>query len=397
MIGGVVLAAGYSSRMGDFKPLLPVGGIPALRRSIECLKAAGAEAAVVTGYRHAELSPLIADCGAEALYNPDYDAGMFTSVLTGIRHFAALGAAGVLLLPCDCAAVPKEAVRQLIACAGDRGEYALPTYQDQNGHPLWIPARYFDEILHYDGSGGLKGARSLHADTLLRLPMPWEGVVLDMDTPADYRALCEYASDDGLADRMKNRRFFLVRHGATEKHAGKVVMGKYDAHLSEIGRAQMVSAGEALRTYGLEAKALYHSPLRRARDSAELVNRALKLPKTAVPDFSEISLGAWDGRLIADVQREYPREYARRGEYLMSYRFDDGSESFYMVQHRVRNALNALLKADDSRDIVIVAHAGVIKCLYGLLHGKDIDWAFPVCRPEKGEITVVETKSCFDS
>ena len=392
MIGGVILAAGYSSRMGDFKPLLPVGGVPALRRSIECLTEAGAAVAVITGHRHEELSQLIVSCGAEELYNPDYDAGMFTSVLAGVRHFADLGAEGILLLPCDCASVPKEAVRQLIACAGDRGEYALPTCQDKNGHPLWIPARYFDEILHYDGPGGLKGARSLHGDTLLRLSMPWEGTVLDMDTPEDYRALCEYASDDGLAERIQNRRFFLVRHGATELHSGKVVMGKYDAHLSDIGRAQMLSAGETLKAYRLQAKALYHSPLRRARDSAELADRSLDLPLAEVPDFSEISLGAWDGRLIADVQREYPREYARRGEYLMSYRFDEESESFYMVQYRVRRALNELLKADDSPDIVIVTHAGVIKCLYGLLHGRDIDWAFPVCRPEKGEVTVVEAR-----
>lgn len=390
MIGGVILAAGYSSRMGEFKPLLPVNGVPALQRSIECLCAAGAAVAVVTGHRHEELTSLIASCGAKELFNPDYDRGMFTSVLTGIRHYAALGAEGVLLLPCDCAAVPKEAVRQLIACAGDRGEYALPTYENKNGHPLWIPARYFDEILHYTGPGGLKGARSLREDTLRRLPMPWEGTVLDMDTPADYEALCACAADDGLSERIKGRRFFLVRHGATELHAGKVVMGKYDAHLSDIGKAQMLAAGEALLAYRLEAKALYHSPLRRARDSAALADRSLSLPMREVPELSEISLGAWDGRLIADVQREYPREYARRGKYLMSYRFDEESESFYMVQHRVRHALNEILQTDSSRDILIVSHAGAIKCLYGLLHGRDIDWAFDVCRPEKGEVTVVD-------
>lgn len=390
MIGGVVLAAGYSSRMGDFKPLLPVCGVPALRRSVECLQAAGAETAVVTGYRANELRPLIASLGARELYNPDYAAGMFTSVLAGVRHFADLGAEGILLLPCDCAAVEKEAVRQLVACAGNRGEYALPTHAGKNGHPLWIPRRYFEEILNYSGSGGLKGARSLHESTLLRLPMPWEGTVLDMDTPEDYAALCRYAADDGLAGRIRGRRFLLLRHGATEPHSGKVVMGRYDARLSETGRAQMVEAGQRLAGMGLAAKTVYHSPLRRARDSAEIVNEALKLPMTEVEDFAEISLGAWDGRLISDVQREFPGEYARRGEFLMSYRFDEGSESFYMVQHRARRALNAILAADGSRDILIVAHAGVVKCLYGLLNGRDIDWAFGACRPEKGELTIIE-------
>ena len=391
MIGGVILAAGYSSRMGEFKPLMPVCGVPALQRSVECLQAAGAGVAVVTGHRAAELRPLIASLGAEELYNPDYDGGMFTSVLAGVRNFRDLGAEGLLLLPCDCAAVEKEAVRQLIACAGDRGEFALPTCEGKNGHPLWIPGRYFDDILHYDGPGGLKGARGLHESTMLRLPMPWEGTVLDMDTPADYAALCRYAGDDGLSERIRGRRFLLLRHGATELHSGKVVMGRYDAHLSEEGRAQMRAAGVQLAGMGLEAKTVYHSPLRRAKDSAEIVNDALRLPMTEVADFAEISLGAWDGRLIADVQREFPGEYARRGEYLMSYRFDEDSESFYMVQHRARRALNALLAADDSRDILIVTHAGVIKCLFGLLHGRDIDWGFSECRPEKGELTVVET------
>ena len=391
MIGGVILAAGYSSRMGELKPLLPVGGVPALQRSIGILAAAGAEVAVVTGHRREELSPLIRSCVALELPNPDYDGGMFTSVLTGLRHFADRGAEGVLLLPCDCAAVPVEAVRQLVACAGDRGEFALPTYGGKNGHPLWIPRRYFSDVLDYDGPGGLKGARLLHEETLLRLPMPWEGTVLDMDTPEDYAALCSYVKDDGLMDLVRGRRFFLLRHGATELHAGKVVMGRYDARLSDLGRAQMEAMGLRLKERGLRAKALYVSPLRRAADSARLVNAALGLPVREVPDFAEISLGAWDGMLIEDVKKKWPAEYARRGEYLMSYRFDEGSESFYMVQHRVRRALTALLREDDSPDILILTHAGVVKCLWGLLQGRDIDWAFPRCRPDKGELTVLET------
>ena len=391
MIGGVILAAGYSSRMGEFKPLLPVAGVPALRRCVETLAAAGAEVAAVTGHRREELSPLLRSCGAAEVVNPDYAEGMFTSVLAGVRHFAEKGAEGLLLLPCDCAAVPKEAVRQLIACAGDKGEYALPTYGGKNGHPLFIPRRYFDEILHFSGPGGLKGARNLHEDSLIRLDMPWEGTVLDMDTPEDYAALCTYAEDDGLAALAAGRTFWLMRHGATELHSGKVVMGRCDARLSAVGRAQMAELGARLAAEKLNAAALYVSPLRRARDSGEIVDRFLGLPLREEPDLAEISLGAWDGRLIEDVKREWPAEYARRGEYLMSYRFDEGSESFYMVQHRVRRALVKLLKEDSSPDIPILSHAGVIKCLWGMLQGRDIDWAFHLCRPEKGELTVLKT------
>lgn len=387
---GLILAAGYSSRMGDLKPLLPVAGVPALERAIRCLQAAGVPVLVVTGHRRAELAPVIRRCGAEEVVNPDYGAGMFTSVQAGLRRAAAQAADGVLLLPCDCAAVPREAVCQLLACAGDRGVYALPTYEGKNGHPLLIPRCCFSEILSYQGEGGLKGARELRRDSLLRLPMPYPGTVLDMDTKADYEALCRAAAEDGLAELVKGRRFLLLRHGATELHSGKVIMGRYDAHLSEAGRAQMLEQGRRLAAMGLRCRALYHSPQRRARDSALLVNQALSLPLHGEEALQEISLGAWDGLLIQTVKERWPAEYARRGAYLMGYRFDEDCESFYMVQYRVRQALLRLLQADDSPDILLLTHAGVIKCLYGLLHGRDIDWAFSACRPDKGELIVVE-------
>ena len=168
-------------------------------------------------------------------------------------------------------------------------------------------------------------------------------------------------------------------------------MGRYDARLSDLGREQMETVGRALAAMDLRAEALYASPLRRARDSAEIVNASLRLPIRVEEGFAEISLGAWDGLLIDEVKEKWPAEYARRGQFLMSYRFDEASESFYMVQHRVRNALVRLLRRDGSRDVLILSHAGVIKCLWGLLQGQDIDWAFDRCRPDKGALTVLET------
>ena len=46
MIGGLILAAGLSTRMGAFKPLLEVGGVPALARAVRCLKGTAEEIAV---------------------------------------------------------------------------------------------------------------------------------------------------------------------------------------------------------------------------------------------------------------------------------------------------------------------------------------------------------------
>lgn len=388
MIGGIVLAAGYSSRMGAFKPLLELGGQSALRRAVSALQAAGAVCAVVTGHRREELAAQIAEAGAEELYNPDYDGGMFTSVRRGVAHFAALGAEGVLLLPCDCPAVPAEAVRELLSCAGE--EFAVPVYRGKKGHPLWIPRRYFDEILAHDGTQGLKGVTRRHEDRMLRLTVPFEGVVLDMDRPEDYRRLLELETLPTLTELARGRRFYLVRHGATELHSGKVIMGRYDARLSDIGRQQMEALGARLATQGLRASRIWASPLRRARDSAAILSRHTGLPVAEAEGLAEISLGAWDGRLIEEVRREFPAEYEKRGRELMSYKFDNDCESFYDVQYRACAALRDILLQDDSPELLLVSHAGVLKCLWGNLQGRDIDWAFSRFRPEKGDMVVLE-------
>jgi len=72
--------------------------------------------------------------------------------------------------------------------------FAQPVWLDensraQNGHPLWIAASVFDEIINYKGAGGLKAVRDLHADRLVRVLTDDEGCVLDMDTPAEFEWL----------------------------------------------------------------------------------------------------------------------------------------------------------------------------------------------------------------
>ena len=385
MIGGLVLAAGLSRRMGAFKPLLEVGGTPALSRAIRCLAGSADTVAVVTGWRGDELDGLIAREGALRLHNPDYEKGMFSSVTTGIRRFAELGAEGVLLLPGDCAAVPREAVKELLVNAGDG--FAVPGYGGKRGHPMWVPARFFPEILAHDGADGLKPILNRHGRKVLDMPFP--GTVADMDLPEDREALEALVTRPGLRELTKGRRLFLLRHGATVLHAGKVIMGRYDAPLSHEGREQMEALGRSLAGQRFETGCVYTSPLSRARESAEILSRHLGLECRVREDLQELSLGAWDGLLIEEVRRRWPREYERRGQELMAYRFDENCESFYDLQYRAGEALRAILAEDPHRDLILVTHAGVLKCLYGLLNGQDIDWAFPRFQPMKGELTLI--------
>lgn len=71
-VTAVVLAAGYSSRMGEFKPLLPLGEVTVLERVVTLFHDAGiSDVRVVTGHREADLKPRLERLGARAVANPD--------------------------------------------------------------------------------------------------------------------------------------------------------------------------------------------------------------------------------------------------------------------------------------------------------------------------------------
>ena len=65
-----------------------------------------------------------------------------------------------------------------------------------------------------------------------------------------------------------------------------------------------------------------------------------------------------------------------------------GSESFYDMQYRVKAALRNILRNDDAKDIIIVAHSGVIRALENNILGMQVndDWN-PVA---KGELRMLE-------
>ena len=84
-VAAVILAAGYSSRMGDFKALLPFGRGTVLECVVTTLRAAGVERiVVVSGYRAEETEAEACRLGIDAARNPQFATGMSGSVRVGI-------------------------------------------------------------------------------------------------------------------------------------------------------------------------------------------------------------------------------------------------------------------------------------------------------------------------
>ena len=189
----LIVAAGMSSRMGDFKPMLNIGSISIAQRVVATFQQAGVEKIVmITGYNATLLERHLSGNGVVFLRNENYESTqMFDSVCIGLRYLR--GKCGrVLFTPVDIPLFTAATVRALL----DSGAaLACPAVDGETGHPTLISASLFDAILADPGDRGLRGALERCGAELTRVPVEDRGVLHDADTPEDYRALLKYHNE----------------------------------------------------------------------------------------------------------------------------------------------------------------------------------------------------------
>lgn len=429
--GVVILAAGLSTRMKEFKPLLPVDGRTAIEGLIETSKAAGlTDITVVSGHNREALTEILVRHSVAEAYNGDYESGMFSSVQAGLAKARKSGKRGYLLMPVDCPLISISVIRAVAdsVLAAEENEagrdaFAVALFEGKKGHPLYVPAARIDEVLNAGDQGGLAAITDKYADTMIRVETGEEGCILDMDTPAGYADIQKFVAKGFAREKLElltaRKRIILVRHGETRQHEEPMFIGQYDVPLSEDGRAQAAKLGKkiaGLMAEDVEAEMLgmdkfgkepmpaieriYSSDLKRAAETADIVAAEINRTYPQLAEMTggpvqvrqnaglrEISLGDWDGHPIREISETYPEEYERRGRDIFSFKMR-GAESFYDMQYRVLAAFRDILKNDDAKDIIIIAHSGVIRALENNILGKhvDDDWS-PV---PKGDLRMME-------
>jgi CTP:molybdopterin cytidylyltransferase MocA len=191
----VILAAGLSSRMDGFKPLLHIGGKSLLAHCHDLFSAVGVdEQVVVVGHHLPETVAEASLLGLTWCQNRDYRSGMFSSVKSGVSALAA-GIDAFFLLPVDIPLIRPATLRAILAAYPDNTDAVIfPTFAGRRGHPPLIPSSLIPAILAYDGTGGLEGLLCRYRGIDLAV---WdEGILLDADTPADL---------EGLRQRFRRR------------------------------------------------------------------------------------------------------------------------------------------------------------------------------------------------
>ncbi|MEZ4600858.1 MAG: NTP transferase domain-containing protein [Syntrophotaleaceae bacterium] len=222
----IILAAGQSRRMGEFKPLLPLGESTVLEHGVALFRRSGIrDLRVVTGHEGDRLQDLLHSLQVPRVDNPRYREGMFTSIQAAVRTLPE-GISAFFLLPVDIPLVRPSTVKTLLrAWHTGRQGIIQPVFNGIYGHPPLISIRYRDIILGADGEGGLKKLlRNFFEDTL-ELEISDEYVLLDMDTPEDYELLCHRWNRQGIptekeCEHLLAHQFDLPRH--TVEHCRQV-------------------------------------------------------------------------------------------------------------------------------------------------------------------------------
>lgn len=169
----------------------------------------------------------------------------------------------------------------------------------------------------------------------------------------------------------------LVRHGVTEHTAAKRFsggLGGDNPPLSEEGRAQARAAAQWLAALGDKVDSVLSSPVRRTRETAEVVAAALGLPVSEEPGFAEMEFGSWDGLTFLEVAE---RDQAGLDAWLGSLEVPPpGGESFRQVEERVLAGLDRLLEEHAGRTVVVVSHVTPIKTLVAHAMGAPLEAVF---------------------
>lgn len=185
-IDAIVLAAGFGSRMGRIKPLVPVHGTPSLVWVLKRLSEAGLQnPIVVLGYGADEIARAVDLSQAQTVVNDHPARGMASSLALGLGAVSA-HAAGALTLHADMPFVAPSTIRAVAEAAAGGARIAAPCLGGTRGFPVYFARSCFPGLINtLHGEIGGREYIEAHKQDLVTIAVEDEGIIRDMDLPED--------------------------------------------------------------------------------------------------------------------------------------------------------------------------------------------------------------------
>ncbi len=195
-VAAVVAAAGFSRRMGRFKPLLPWDSRTVIESVVDALARGGATPVlVITGHRAAEVADHLAAGPAWVVPNPDYARHeMLRSYQVGIQALldGQASASGALLALGDQPHMPASVIHQIIVEAQTKpAAVVIPSHNRRRGHPVYLPRWLWPALLTLGKEQSLRDLLNRYSEEIVYVALDTDSIRRDMDVPAEYDALRE--------------------------------------------------------------------------------------------------------------------------------------------------------------------------------------------------------------
>lgn len=162
---------------------------------------------------------------------------------------------------------------------------------------------------------------------------------------------------------------YLLRHGETEFSINGGFCGFTDADLTSDGKSMAQQFADAY--HGIEWKAIYCSPLKRAVETAMPISKFVGLEIQKRDGLKEINYGAWEGLTHAFVKEKYASDYAK---WLQEpgWNSPTGGETAFQIAERAMNVVSEVLKTHADGNILFVSHKATIRIILCSLLGIEI-------------------------
>jgi molybdenum cofactor cytidylyltransferase len=186
LIAGVVLAAGTSSRMGKNKLFVELEGETVVHRAVRRAVEAGLDPVfVVLGHEAEQVRDAIGTLRCRPVFNPNYTAGVNSSLKTGIQAIADTSAAAAVVILADMPFVTSEMIATLVKeYRQGSAPLVVSDYEGVNAPPILYDRSLFHELATSEGEGCGKHVVKRHRDEALRVAWP-QAALADLDVPED--------------------------------------------------------------------------------------------------------------------------------------------------------------------------------------------------------------------
>jgi molybdenum cofactor cytidylyltransferase len=194
-VAAIVLAAGASTRYGQPKQLLSVGGKTMLQHVVDVVLASSVDQTIIVlGHRADEIGASVwqgllttTDKPADIVTNEEWEAGLSTSVQAGLRAIRPDVQAALFVLADQPAITPGIIVALLGRYQETGAPIVVPTYQGKRGNPALFDRSLFAELMKVRDDQGGRQLIDRYANRTEKVEISSEAVLVDVDTEEDYQ------------------------------------------------------------------------------------------------------------------------------------------------------------------------------------------------------------------